>query len=549
VIEIRGLPLDEGGIVTTYSDITQRKQMEAEVIKAMEKAEEANQAKSGFLANMSHELRTPMNAIIGYAEILREDAEDEENEEVIPDLDKIITAGKHLLTLINDVLDLSKIESGKMELFLEDFDIGEMVDEVASTVQSLVDKNSNKLDIEIVPEIGSMHADLTKVRQMLFNLISNAAKFTNEGTITIDVSSQDDENGRRILMKVRDTGIGIPEEKLDRIFEEFTQADNSTTRNYGGTGLGLALVRSFAEMMDGDASVESIVGEGSTFSIDLPVQVVDSKSKETAAVVDGADGKAVSTAQPGQTVLVIDDDLSARELLRRNLEAQGRHVILADNGEQGLELARSQRPAVITLDVMMPGMDGWTVLGKIKEDPEIRDIPVVMVSMVAEEGVGASLGAVGHLRKPVNREKLRELIDAYCQPAAKILIVEDDPAAREVIHRTLDDAGYLALEAVNGEKALEVVADTTPDLILLDLLMPVMDGFEFLGKIRLEKRLESVPVVVITAKDLTDSDRQQLAHDHVAAVLAKEGDSVDSVLENIATMIKKTLATDSPASA
>ena len=499
---------------------------------------------------MSHELRTPMNAIIGYAEILREDAEDEENEDVIPDLDKIITAGKHLLSLINDVLDLSKIESGKMELFLEDFDIEEMVNEVASTVQSLVDKNSNKLGIEIEPGIGSMHADMTKVRQMLFNLISNAAKFTNEGTITIDVSSQGGENDRRIMMKVRDTGIGIPEEKLDHIFEEFTQADNSTTRNYGGTGLGLALVRSFAQMMGGAATVESIAGEGSTFSIDLPVRVVDSKSEEAAAVVDGPDeDKVISATYQGQTILVIDDDHSARELLRRNLEAQGRHVILADSGEQGLELARSQRPAMITLDVMMPGMDGWTVLAKLKEDPEIRDIPVLMVSMVAEEGVGATLGAVGHLRKPVNREKLRELIDAHCQPAATILIVEDDPAAREVMHRTLDDAGYVTLEAANGEMALELVAGTTPDLILLDLLMPVMDGFEFLGKIRLEKRLKSIPVVVITAKDLTDSDRQQLAHDHVAAVLAKEGDSVDSVLENIASMIKETLATDSPTSA
>jgi PAS domain S-box-containing protein len=534
----------EGGrlYVGILRDITQRKSMEAEIIAAMERAKEANEAKSAFLANMSHELRTPMNAIIGYAEILREDAEDEENEAIIPDLDKIISAGKHLLSLINDVLDLSKIESGKMELYLEDFAIADTVNEVASTVQSLVAKNNNQLEIVLEDGLGSMHADMTKVRQMLFNLVSNAAKFTHEGTITIDVASRNEARGRRILMRVRDTGIGIPAHKLEHIFEEFTQADDSTTRNYGGTGLGLALVRNFAEMMGGDIHVDSVEGEGSTFTIDLPLHVIDLEQRETTMPEDHDDQSGLSGKSRGELVLVIDDDQQARDLLRRHLEAQGRTVILAGDGEEGIELARNYHPAIITLDVMMPGLDGWAVLSRLKNDPATQDIPVVMVSMVAEEGIGASLGAVGHLRKPVNRDQLKALVDAQCRPESRVLVVEDDVAAREVIRRTLDDAGYKVLEAAHGREALDKVEAHTIDIILLDLMMPVMDGFEFLARLREDARHAEVPVIVVSAKDLTEEDRKRLAQGHVAAILAKEGESVESVLDQIEALIGETVS-------
>jgi CheY-like chemotaxis protein/anti-sigma regulatory factor (Ser/Thr protein kinase) len=425
-----------------------------------------------------------------------------------------------------------------MELYLEDFDIVETVNGVASTVQSLMSKNNNELHVVLEDGIGSMRADMTKVRQMLFNLISNAAKFTHEGTITLDVAALGDGPSRRILMRVRDTGIGIPENKLDHIFEEFAQADDSTTRNYGGTGLGLGLVRRFAEMMGGSISVDSVEGEGSTFTIELPQCVIDSTERG----VDVAERQDVAAMTGRDLVLVIDDDRHARDLLRRNLESQGLAVILASGGEEGMELARTHQPGIITLDVMMPGIDGWAVLSRLKADPATRDIPVVMVSMVAEDGVGASLGAVGHLRKPVNREQLKALIDAHCRPESRVLLVEDDEAAREVMRRTLAELGYTVLEARNGREGLEQIAAGGADLILLDLMMPVMDGFEFLTELRQEKRFEQVPVVVVSAKDLTEGDRKRLAQGHVAAVLAKENDSVETVLEQLEALISETVA-------
>jgi CheY-like chemotaxis protein/anti-sigma regulatory factor (Ser/Thr protein kinase) len=429
-----------------------------------------------------------------------------------------------------------------MELYLEDFVIADTVNEVASTVQSLVAKNNNQLEVVLEDGLGSMRADMTKVRQMLFNLVSNAAKFTHEGTITIDVASRNEARGQRILMHVRDTGIGIPAHKLDHIFEEFTQADDSTTRNYGGTGLGLALVRRFAEMMGGDILLASVEGEGSTFTIELPLQVIDPEKRDTTIPESLGEQASLPGKSRGELVLVIDDDQQARDLLRRHLEAQGRTVILASSGEEGIELARNHHPAIITLDVMMPGLDGWAVLNRLKSDPTTHDIPVVMVSMVAEDGIGASLGAVGHLRKPVNRDQLKALVDAQCRPESRAMIVEDDVAAREVMRRTLDDAGYKVVEAANGREALDKIEALEVDIILLDLMMPVMDGFEFLARLRQDARHAEVPVIVVSAKDLTEEDRRRLVQGHVAAILAKEGESVESVLDQIEALIGETVS-------
>jgi hypothetical protein len=478
--------------------------------RAEAEARQANRAKSAFLANMSHELRTPMNAIIGYSEMLMEDAEDEGNEEVAGDLKKIRSAGAHLLALINDILDLSKIEAGRMDLYLERFDLRQMLDETVATVAPLVAKNDNELVTEFADDLGTIRADLTKVRQSLFNLLSNASKFSNEGTILLRAVKEQRDDCAWVLLSVRDTGIGIPKDKIDKVFEAFSQADESTTRDYGGTGLGLPISRRFCRMMGGDITVHSEPGEGSTFTIELPAKVdaleaakaaAEAESEERAGIVDGP-----------HPVLVIDDDPEARELLRRTLEADGLSVSTAGGGEEGLQLARTLNPLLITLDIEMPGMDGWAVLQELKGDSELKDIPVAMVSVVGDRGMGYALGAVEYLQKPVNRKELLRMAQHYADPqaGAHALIVEDDEPARVLMQKTLAESGWQVSEAENGAVALQRVAACTPDVILLDLMMPVMDGFEFVVELRKREEFRSIPIIVVTAKDLTKGDRDRL---------------------------------------
>jgi PAS domain S-box-containing protein len=536
IVEYRGSPIKGGGFVTIMHDVTEQRKAERELSEAMDAADAANQAKSAFLANMSHELRTPMNAILGYAEMLAEDAEDENNDERFADIQEIIESGEHLLSLVNDVLDISKVESGRMELYLETFEIEKLIKDVASTSKTLTDKGSNKLIIDLPEEPGKMHADLTKIRQILFNLISNAAKFTSKGSVTLAVERQKADNMERILISVTDTGIGIPEDKLDHIFEEFAQADDSTTRDYGGTGLGLTLVERFCEMMGGRIWVESTIGKGSTFFVDLPSVVTEEDEKED---ITPADEKDVAISKPaadtqeslGKSILIIDDDTSARNLLKRNLEAAGHDVILAKNGKEGLSLARKHKPALITLDVVMPGQDGWAVLQQLKGDVALQDIPVIMISMIDNKTMGRALGAVDHMSKPVNRKKLKELVNRYIQKGTA-LVVEDDPAAREVVVRAFKSEGWTAVEAVNGKEGLERFGETEFDLIILDIMMPVMDGFKFIKELRATDKGRNVPVVVLTAKDLTKKERTKLKG-NVQEIFLKEETSVEELLAEI----------------
>jgi PAS domain S-box-containing protein len=529
-----------GGMLGILIDISDSKELEREMEVARELAESANETKSAFLANMSHELRTPMNAIIGYAEMLKEDAEDDENEEIIPDLDHIITAGRHLLQLINDVLDISKIEAGRMELYLEDFDIATMISDAASTVTTLVEKNNNVLDIQVEENLGSMHADLTKVRQIVFNLVSNAAKFTSDGKVGIEASAVEIGGQSCIRLAVTDTGIGIPEEKLEHIFEEFSQADNSTTRNYGGTGLGLALVRKFARMMGGDIRVESTTGEGSTFILEVPAKVVE--TGDSTSVLKTIDAAIETSASLGK-ILVIDDDPIARQLLTRVLEDQGYQVITAENGEHGVALAKSEKPALITCDILMPNVDGWEVLQLLKDDPDTASIPVVMVSMVDDGKKGAALGAVEHLRKPVDRERLRKIVARYVKTAGKVMVVEDDPATQKTITKALGSMSIEALPANNGREALDILAEQWPDLILLDLMMPVMDGYEFLSHFRKLEGSQETPVIVVTAKDLSIKEREELAG-CVSGILTKEENYVEDLIESIGALVGKSEQSD-----
>jgi signal transduction histidine kinase/CheY-like chemotaxis protein len=473
------------------------RQRTAELAAARDEAVQASQAKSTFLASMSHELRTPLNAIIGYSEMLLEEAESLGAGAFQADLSKIRGAGRHLLSLINDILDLSKIEAGKMDVFLEGFEVAAMLADVRGVVEPLMEKNGNAFETRAGPDLGTMRSDQVKVRQTLFNLLSNAAKFTKDGRVTLTARRLRRDGADWLEFKVADSGIGMTPDQMARLFQAFEQADESTLRNYGGSGLGLAITRHFCRMLGGDVGVESEHGRGSTFTITLPAR--HSEEAEPGPIAGRA------AAGGAATVLVIDDEQAVHMLLERELGERGYRVVHAAGGREGLRLARDVRPDAITLDIIMPELDGWSVLRELKSDPQLREIPVVLVTILGDREMGYALGAADYLTKPIDVAALVRVLDRFRAAAgrAEVLVVDDDPASRDLLRRALGREGWTVAEAENGYEALALLERSTPPaVVVLDLLMAGVDGFQVLAAMRGSDAWRRVPVVIVTAKDL-----------------------------------------------
>jgi signal transduction histidine kinase/CheY-like chemotaxis protein len=517
-----------------------------ELLIAKERAEVSNRAKSTFLANMSHELRTPLNAILLYSELVREDSEAAGHAEILPDVRRIESAGRHLLSLINDILDLSKIEAGKMTVSCETFDVPGMIRDVLATVEPLAAKNGNTLHFTCAPDVEEIHSDAVKVRQSLFNLLSNACKFTREGHIEVRAAVDPLPGSETpwLHLSVEDTGIGISPDQLQRIFSEFIQAEEGTSRQFGGTGLGLALSRKFCQILGGDIRVRSEAGKGSVFTMLLPLSPSKAPSVPEAPSVQGALAAGLSKAVPEGPVLLIDDDPTLLEALSRLLARDGYEVRMAQNGAEGLRMAREFHPGIIVLDVMMPLMDGWEVLKALKADPVLEPIPVVMLTILDEVERGLALGAAEYLFKPIDRAQLSGVLLKF-QPASppfQVLVVEDDQATQHTLRRILLAEGWESRSASDGAEALDLLREGVPNLILLDLMMPGMDGFDFLAEKQANPEWAGVPVVVLTARELGTAEQERLRRGQVAAVMQKGLYTKGELVEEVQRAIRRSAA-------
>ena len=550
ILQIASKRLPDNGLIQIFYDITDLKEREKDLETtvnqlnlAKEQADGANKAKSQFLANMSHELRTPLNAVIGLTEMLREDAEDDDLDDYLEPLERIHSASKHLLNLINDVLDLSKIEAGKVELYNENFSLPVLLEEVAETSRTLVEQNNNKLVLDVGDGVSFVNADVTRTKQIVLNLISNAAKFCKEGEISISVRSKNVNKDNIIQIDVKDSGIGMTKEQMDKLFHAFTQADASTTRKYGGTGLGLTIVQNLARLMGGDVSVSSELGKSTTFSVSFKNNLTEDKNEIIAEDLESLNKKAIESSNTNgkRTILVIDDDPTIRDLMTRHLEKNNFTVLQALDGAQGIKMAREYKPNAITLDILMPDLDGWSVLRTLKADGEVSHIPVIMASIIDEKKKGFSLGAADYLSKPVERTRLIASIEKLIGKKSDkvIMVVEDNEDLRFTIKESLISSDYQVLEAENGKEALALIRNSSnpqPDLILLDLMMPVMNGFEFIETYRDEFK-DLAPVVVITGADLDEKDRAFLSSE-TTRVLEKSTMSDTGIADELVKTIE-----------
>jgi CheY-like chemotaxis protein/two-component sensor histidine kinase len=496
----------------------------------------ASRHKSEFLASMSHELRTPLNAIIGLSELLCDNAARFGTEKALEPLRRVLRAGRHLLTLINDILDLSKIEAGRMDLTLENVGVRPIVEEVLGTARPLAEQNNNTLELDCPDGIGSVHADSMRLRQILLNLLSNACKFTKSGAVRLRIARAEGSEQHWVDFAVSDSGIGMTEEQLGRLFQEFSQADASTARQFGGSGLGLVISRRLCRLMGGDITATSAPGKGSTFTVRLPT-----KAAPQLPVAETAPTATSSAASQGcrGTVLVIDDDPTARDLMTTYLTDEGFAVETAASGVDGLRRARELRPAAIILDILMPDIDGWTVLAALKGEPELADIPVVIVTIVDELRSGIALGATDYLTKPIDRERLVAIVSRLRAAGApgSILVVEDNEEQRQLVRTILAARGWRVREAANGRLALDAVEAELPDVILLDLMMPEMDGFELVAALQVKAAWREIPIVVVTALDLTAEDRRRLSGG-VEQILSKHAFPLAELMARVCTLLE-----------
>ena len=497
----------------------------SEMEKARDEAIDAKGETSRFFANMSHELRTPLNAILGYGEMLSEDCEDLGYDDLLPDLKKITSAGTHLLSLINNILDISKIESGKMELYITSFEIEDVVDVIKDISAPLVSKNNNAFQCNIQDGIGAMRQDETKLRQCLSNLLSNAAKFTEAGTVTLEVDASLEKEIEMVSFKVIDTGEGMSEEGVGKVFEVYTQAERSTSAKHGGTGLGLPLSREMAQMMGGDITLTSELGVGSVFTLKLPRDCPQDEHEVSDSVLEGID-------DDEKLVVLIDDDVTMHDLIKRTLNKIGLTLVGATDSEKGMQMVRETKPKLLLLDVLMPGRDGWSILRECKSDPELKDMPVIMVSQLNQDTLANSLGADDYITKPIDRElflkTIKNILGDGDTDNNKILIIDDDENTRDLLSRMLKEGGWVPKTAKDGKEGLDQLGED-PALIVLDLEMPRMDGFEFLNQyIETVNEEDRCPILVYSGKDLTDVQKE-LLENNVEGLVRKDEVSMDEL--------------------
>ena len=497
----------------------------SEMEKARDEAIDAKGETSRFFANMSHELRTPLNAILGYGEMLAEDCEDLGYDDLLPDLKKITSAGTHLLSLINNILDISKIESGKMELYITSFEIEDVVDVIRDISAPLVSKNNNAFQCNIQDGIGAMRQDETKLRQCLSNLLSNAAKFTEAGTVTLEVDASLEKEIEMVSFKVIDTGEGMSEEGVGKVFEVYTQAERSTSAKHGGTGLGLPLSREMAQMMGGDITLTSELGVGSVFTLKLPRDCPQDEHEVSDSVLEGID-------DDEKLVVLIDDDVTMHDLIKRTLNKIGLTLVGATDSEKGMQMVRETKPKLLLLDVLMPGRDGWSILRECKSDPELKDMPVIMVSQLNQDTLANSLGADDYITKPIDRElflkTIKNILGDGDTDNNKILIIDDDENTRDLLSRMLKEGGWVPKTAKDGKEGLDQLGED-PALIVLDLEMPRMDGFEFLNQyIETVNEEDRCPILVYSGKDLTDVQKE-LLENNVEGLVRKDEVSMDEL--------------------